>query len=275
MFICDMCNRTYAYKRNLSRHITEKHSETKLFQCTEEYCSVTFKRRGYLINHLVATHKLTKHTARTAVLHAKRTGDYVQDYYEDVSSDDEVFDIIEEDLRDSQLDYIQDFNTDLLIETYSNISSPNVNVLPDDNISVMSSCESHTSEVPESDSNADVDSGVSAADEKSDELSVCSSDVSHTRNVVLKSDTEESRYSKDKGSETEESVIVIDSDSEDNDDQMGTGEGTCDEIDMRTLRTEVEVWTRTGYCYTTYSADNVPLFKTSVYSDDYHKYELK
>ena len=51
-FICDICDHSFTM-RNLKRHKKEGHSSTTVyFVCTEEACSATFFRRGYLRNHL-------------------------------------------------------------------------------------------------------------------------------------------------------------------------------------------------------------------------------
>jgi hypothetical protein len=69
----------------------------------------------------------------------------------------------------------------------------------------------------------------------------------------------------DTNSDTDDSEIeIIDISDED--------EGQ--EIERHTLRTEVEVWTRTGYRYTTYRGEE-PVFCRVEYEDDYHCYTMQ
>ena len=96
MYVCDICNREYKYKKNLKRHLQEKHSPTfEYWNCTEAGCSSKFIRKGYLFKHLHMIHHLSENTARRKAIDAQR-GDIPQQqqYYEDISDDDTVLDLI-------------------------------------------------------------------------------------------------------------------------------------------------------------------------------------
>lgn len=64
MFTCDHCNKNYKFKRNLVRHIIERHGETKFYKCSVQDCSVKFRRRGYLKQHLKNSHGFDNEDAR-------------------------------------------------------------------------------------------------------------------------------------------------------------------------------------------------------------------
>ena len=46
------------------------------------------------------------------------------------------------------------------------------------------------------------------------------------------------------------------------------------ELERRRLVTEVEMWSRTGYRYTTYR-ENEPIWVNVVYEDEFHRYTMK
>ena len=95
---CDTCGRNYGYKRNLARHVKEKHAVYQHWNCVENDCKKTFVRRSTLSFHLSTIHGYTPLRAREFALRAPR-GDVrsnVGGYYSDVSDDDTVFDIIQD-----------------------------------------------------------------------------------------------------------------------------------------------------------------------------------
>ena len=67
-----MCGKSYKHKRNLKRHIKERHNDSEHWNCIEEGCSSRFIRRSYLSKHLVWIHGYNQDDAREAVLSAPR-----------------------------------------------------------------------------------------------------------------------------------------------------------------------------------------------------------
>ena len=62
MYSCDICDKNYQQKRNLRRHMKEKHHEHEHIFCQK--CSSSFIRRGYLNDHLKNVHNLDNDCAR-------------------------------------------------------------------------------------------------------------------------------------------------------------------------------------------------------------------
>ena len=96
-FQCDLCPKSYRYKRNLTRHITEHHSEEREhWNCVVLDCHAKFIRRSYLSKHLTICHGYDSVTARECALNATR-GDYrAPTYYDVVSDDDSILDLLAE-----------------------------------------------------------------------------------------------------------------------------------------------------------------------------------
>ena len=96
-FQCDLCPKSYRYKRNLTRHITEHHSEEREhWNCVVLDCHAKFIRRSYLSKHLIICHRYDSVTARECALNATR-GDYrAPTYYDVVSDDDSILDLLAE-----------------------------------------------------------------------------------------------------------------------------------------------------------------------------------
>ena len=91
-YSCNQCLKTYRYRRNLNRHISECHQEVDWWRCTEFRCNSKFKRRSFLFTHLAQTHQFKKHVAREKVLYAQRSSiiNQTTSYYEDISSDEDI-----------------------------------------------------------------------------------------------------------------------------------------------------------------------------------------
>ncbi|KAH3850758.1 hypothetical protein DPMN_093231 [Dreissena polymorpha] len=85
---------------------------------------------------------------------------------------------------------------------------------------------------------------------------------------------DESDYVRDTDSNKSEDIIVISDVSDDKLYPEVTDSGKCLTVERRSLRTEVDVWTRTGLRFTTYSGSE-PLFRSVRYKDDYYKYTMK
>lgn len=102
MYQCFECNITYKYKRNLQRHLEERHFSTKkIFKC--DICGRIFTRNSNLKRHFFNQHSLTEilddleeFPIETGLV-VNSTMDYTINsaIYEDISSDEESF---EEDL---------------------------------------------------------------------------------------------------------------------------------------------------------------------------------
>lgn len=102
MYQCFECNITYKYKRNLQRHLEERHFSTKkIFNC--DICGRIFTRNSNLKRHFFNQHSLTEilddleeFPIETGLV-VNSTMDYTINsaIYEDISSDEESF---EEDL---------------------------------------------------------------------------------------------------------------------------------------------------------------------------------
>ena len=96
LFQCDLCPRSYRYNKNLKRHVREVHRDVEYWLCVQDNCVSKFVRRSYLSKHLVNKHGFEKLEAHATACVAPR-GDVDRDtYYDKVSEDDSVLDMIEE-----------------------------------------------------------------------------------------------------------------------------------------------------------------------------------
>ncbi|KAH3693834.1 hypothetical protein DPMN_081273 [Dreissena polymorpha] len=95
---CDICERTYKHQRSLKRHKQEYHVlKNRCWKCVEEGCSSRFISRGYISRHLIMCNNFTKQAAcEKAVSATRETNATTATYYEDISSDDSTFDLIQE-----------------------------------------------------------------------------------------------------------------------------------------------------------------------------------
>ena len=328
---CDECGKNYKYKRNLKRHIMERHTVVKHWKCTVEDCTSKFIRRGYLFEHLIKCHKLTRSDARKATLFARREdSSHTQSYYEEVSSDDEIFDILAEqsemDLAES-IDILNNFDIEKLdyadgacsenihnvnpANATVNVGSCNDNVVSEEvihdvsgspeNVNVNPDSESvvYNEDVQDSNVNNDVNVNLYLG------INVCQQNVSEVNIGVCDEDVNDVQRSSDVEENVSEycdaSVGQVDnysdiSDAEDSVNSVVTSDISCidsndksdisvieiddsvsdveNEIQRRTLRTEVEVWSRAAFRYTTYRGEEA-IFSTLSYEDDFHCYTLK
>ena len=104
VFSCDICGRGYCSKRNMRRHVKERHLRVHKFMCPSDDCRIEFIRRSYVTIHLTKLHKYTQLKAREIVkclqpvsLNEKRNNVenphcVSSDEYSDVSSLDEWLD---------------------------------------------------------------------------------------------------------------------------------------------------------------------------------------
>ena len=105
VFSCDICGRDYCSKRNLRRHVKERHLRVHKFMCPSNECRIEFIRRSYVTIHLTKLHKYTQLKAKEIVkclqpLSVNEKRNNVEDphcvsldEYSDVSSLDEWLDI--------------------------------------------------------------------------------------------------------------------------------------------------------------------------------------
>ena len=111
VYHCDVCNKLFTKRRNLSKHVNETHMKQNVWICTMKDCDKTFSRRSNLHVHLQNIHKLSSAKARDDCIRAKRQGrkaecsavysDISQDemqtnQYSDISDDDSILDMIAE-----------------------------------------------------------------------------------------------------------------------------------------------------------------------------------
>ncbi|CAC5355213.1 unnamed protein product [Mytilus coruscus] len=75
MYTCLICYKEYKYKKNLIRHIKEHHAGLESCDCTENNCSSTFIRRGYLFNHLTTIHGIEEELARFWIIYDDEIND--------------------------------------------------------------------------------------------------------------------------------------------------------------------------------------------------------
>lgn len=265
-----------------------------------------FLRRGYLLEHLIGKHRYSRNEARVATLDAKRetrNGPHTYSYYEDISSDDDILDIIAEQRAANDVDTmeaISDFDVSMLDNVsghVNDVSSRDQQSVPgsssvdgrssDDDVDVTSDSSSSSSDVTESSvdsrsSGDDVDvtsdsSGSSSDVTEStvDYRSVCDSASVQDSNDSRKSDvTSVSSGGVSDRQSVVDGVSVTEHDVSDVDgDVISVSSGDDTQIVHHTLRTEVEVWTRTGFKYSTY-LENGQCLSTVKYQDDYYVYTM-
>jgi hypothetical protein len=102
-YICDTCDKSYKTLRNLRRHIKEKHTLIEYWDCTSRFIP-----RSYLSKKLILKHKYSSDITRELALSAERSNTN-KGYYEDVSADESIFDLIAE--KNSKTDNIQFANS--------------------------------------------------------------------------------------------------------------------------------------------------------------------
>ena len=92
---CDTCGRSYSLKRNLTRRVYEKHSKDYgHWNCIEPDCAKMSIRRTNLTHHLRTIHGYTPIRTGGFSLRALRGDTQANNYYEDTSDDDSIFDVI-------------------------------------------------------------------------------------------------------------------------------------------------------------------------------------
>jgi len=95
--VCDICGHGYQYGRNLKRHIHEKHLQTEHWQCEIEDCNKPFQKRSFICEHLCNIPKLSRECAMKISITTERViSNRHSAYQSDVSEDDTVLDLLEE-----------------------------------------------------------------------------------------------------------------------------------------------------------------------------------
>ena len=117
---CEICQRSYKYRKNLLRHLKEKHViNYEFWNCVVKNCQTKFIRRDYLYNHLKNVHKFPADDAKKAALKASRGDDVPQGYYEEISDDDTVLDLLD----DVDVNSVNEFDIDEFIDGFQHIQN--------------------------------------------------------------------------------------------------------------------------------------------------------
>ncbi|CAG2197216.1 unnamed protein product [Mytilus edulis] len=134
MYTCLICYKEYKYEKNLIRHIKEHHAGLESYDCTEDKCSSTFIRRGYLFHHLTTIHGMEVQLARSKSLSAERRPSCINDheqYYDDVSEDDTILDLINDAIETERQKEIPSMSVEEFLDSLDNISDEEINACTD------------------------------------------------------------------------------------------------------------------------------------------------
>ncbi|VDI30783.1 Hypothetical predicted protein [Mytilus galloprovincialis] len=134
MYTCLICYKEYKYEKNLIRHIKEHHAGLESYDCTEDKCSSTFIRRGYLFHHLTTIHGMEVQLARSKSLSAERRPSCINDheqYYDEVSEDDTILDLINDAIETERHKEIPSMSVEEFLDSLDNISDEEINVCTD------------------------------------------------------------------------------------------------------------------------------------------------
>ena len=114
------CGKEYLYNRNLKRHVKEKHCQSEYWNCVINGCTSKFIRRSYLAKHLNIFHNYDRVTSRECAINATRGDVRVESqYYEDISEDDSILDLLAEaDVMESQ-ESVEDFISNVELQEFS------------------------------------------------------------------------------------------------------------------------------------------------------------
>ncbi|CAG2221616.1 unnamed protein product [Mytilus edulis] len=97
----------YKYEKNLIRHIKEHHAGLESYDCTEDKCSSTFIRRGYLFHHLTTIHGMEVH------------------------EDDSILDLINDAIETERQKEIPSMSVEEFLDSLDNISDEEINSCTD------------------------------------------------------------------------------------------------------------------------------------------------
>ena len=224
------CRKSYKHKRNLRRHIKERHSTVEFWNCVEENCSSRFIRRSYLSRHLAWTHGYGRPEAREAAISAPRGDNPTRhDDREDISDDDTILDLLAERNQTVNVqdfyDFIDDYDTDKLDDNNVTVqNAPDVDDILEGDVDVEVFEGANDEQVLNDDSNA----SDHARSVNNDEGGIVEDiqDASGNDNDGNDNDGDEmsdgDAVERDDDMEDAESVILISSD----DEQYGDIDGT-------------------------------------------------
>ena len=130
LFKCDLCPKTYNLKKNLKRHIREGHTAIEYWLCVQGGCVSKFVRRSYLSKHLMLKHGFNKLDAHSTACQAPRGDIQPEEYYDDVSDDDTILDLIEELDQEQYEQHYMDSISNFKIPDFNNndVGTSSVNI---------------------------------------------------------------------------------------------------------------------------------------------------
>lgn len=123
---CFICYKEYKYRRNLIRHIKEHHAGLEAYDCTEPNCNSTFIRRSYLFVHLTSIHNINEEIARAKSISAERKSRKGNQYYDEVSEDDSILDLINEAIEKEKQKGVPSMSTEEFLNSLEDISDDEI-----------------------------------------------------------------------------------------------------------------------------------------------------
>lgn len=215
MLKCDECEVTVKHQRNLKRHKEEQHNPNyERWNCTT--CNKQFKRRGFLVEHLVRVHGMMRRDAVQKALNAPRgdqTSNRQPEYYETISDDEDIFELLDEMEGDGETVDVDEFLIDDNNNNYKIDGDLSFVSSASDDADVSSSNDDRRSSDDKSIS--DDDKNISDDDKSisDDDKGISADDKSISDDDMSSSDDELSTYSRssdgNESSSDSDSVILI------------------------------------------------------------------
>ena len=209
LFKCDLCPRTYTLEKNLKRHIREGHTAIEYWLCVQSGCVSKFVRRSYSSKHLMLKHEFNKLDAHSTACQAPRGDIQPEEYYDDVSDDASILDLIEEMDQEQYEQHYMNSISNFKIPDFNNndVGTSNVNIRNEGMVSDKSSfqvimCDQYSDISSFSNSDHELDN-----DKMSSELDYFDKDVydSDDGPIVAVNDFEDDAVAK--GDVSDEDVI--------------------------------------------------------------------